>query len=148
MRVWRCCRISSHSLERTPGWIGGLGCTGILRGSLRNISWNGSRRKVLSWRTHEGCEPTGASKAGLDFWQRFKEGSCRSGRSSMVWVCLRVGWRRLLLQGIFSLSGDKRCCVRSEGGVESKTSLFSETLSDEVGFGRLEKSALWTSREV
>ena len=43
----------------------------------------------------------------------------------------------MLLQGTFSLSGDKRCCVRSEGGVESKTSFFVETLSDEVGFGEI-----------
>ena len=89
----------------------------------------------------EGCETTAASKAGLDFWQRVKEGSCRSGRSSMVWVCWRVGWRRLILQGIFSLNGDKRCCGRREVGVESETSFFMETLSDEVGFGQTGESS-------
>ena len=66
----------------------------------------------------------------------------------MVWVCWRVGWRRLLLQEIFSLSGDKRCCVRSEGGVESKTSFFNETLSDEVGFGETREISLVDRRSL
>ena len=130
----------------------GLGCIGISTGSLRNVSWNGLRRKVLSWRTHEkkdvtpqelqrrthekkDVKPQELQRLDWTSGSGFKEGSCRSGRSSMVWVCWRVGWRRLLLQGIFSLSGDTRCCVRSEGGVESKTSFFIKTLSDEVGFG-------------
>ena len=57
------------------------------------------------------------------------------------------------------LGGEDCCCkgssvsvvtnvAVSEARVESKTSFFIETLSDEVeALGRLEKSALWTSRE-
>ena len=74
--------------------------------------------------------------AGLEFWQRFE------GRPLQKWrivdgVGVLEGLRGedWLLQGIFSFSGDKRCCVRREGRVESTTSFFIETLSDEVGFG-------------